>query len=56
MLIQGSNLCLLRLLQWQAGSSPAVAPGKPPREQVYLWLKKKKEEKEGGKKSDGEES
>ena len=26
---QGSNLCLLSLLRWQAGSSPLVLPGKP---------------------------
>jgi len=28
-LIQGSNLCLLRLLHWQMGSLPLVLPGKP---------------------------
>ena len=27
--IQGSNLCLLGLLRWQAGSLPLVPPGKP---------------------------
>ena len=27
---QGSNLCLLCLLHWQAGSLPLVPPGKPP--------------------------
>ena len=26
---QGSNLRFLRLLHWQAGSSPLVPPGKP---------------------------
>ena len=26
---QGSNLCLLCLLHWQAGSLPLVPPGKP---------------------------
>ena len=26
---QGSNVCLLRLLHWQAGSLPLVPPGKP---------------------------
>ena len=26
---QGSNLCLLRHLHWQVGSSPRVPPGKP---------------------------
>ena len=26
---QGSNLCLLRLLHWQAGSLPLAPPGKP---------------------------
>ena len=29
---QGSNLRFLRLLHWQAGSLPLVAPGKP------LWV------------------
>ena len=29
---QGSNLCLLHLLQWQAGSLPLASPGKP------VWL------------------
>ena len=28
-LTQGSNLCLLCLQHWQAGSSPSVPPGKP---------------------------
>ena len=28
-LTQGSNLCLLCLLHWQAGSLPLVPPGKP---------------------------
>ena len=28
-LTQGSNLCLLRLLHWQAGSLPLAPPGKP---------------------------
>ena len=28
-LSQGSNLCLLCLLHWQAGSLPLVPPGKP---------------------------
>ena len=28
-LTQGSNLCFLRLLHWQAGSLPVVASGKP---------------------------
>ena len=27
---QGWNLCLLRLLHWQAGYLPPVSPGKPP--------------------------
>ena len=30
-LTEGSNLRLLRLLRWQAGSSPLVPPGKTPR-------------------------
>ena len=29
-LTQGSNACLLSLLQWQAGSSPLAPAGKPP--------------------------
>ena len=29
-LTQGTNPCLLRLLQWQAGSSPLAPPGKSP--------------------------
>ena len=28
-LTQGSNLCLLCLLNWQAGSLPLALPGKP---------------------------
>ena len=27
--IQGSNLCVLHLLHWQAGSLPLLPPGKP---------------------------
>ena len=31
---QGLNLCLLRLLGWQAGSLPLVPPGKP---NIKVW-------------------
>ena len=33
-LIQGSSLCLLCLLHWQAGSLPLAPPGKP----IYVYL------------------
>ena len=33
--IQGSNLCFLRLLHWQAGSLPLTPPGKPEHTHTY---------------------
>ena len=35
---QGSNLHLLCLLHWQAGSLPLAAPGKPPPEEYWSEL------------------
>ena len=35
LLTQGSNLCLLRLPSWQAGSLPQLAPGKP---SIYTFI------------------
>ena len=35
----GSNLCLLSLLNWLAGSLPLVPPGKPPRARWVCLIK-----------------
>ena len=37
-LTQGSNLCLLNLLHWQAGSLPLAPLGKPPRTCYHMKL------------------
>ena len=38
-LTQGSNLCLLHLLHWQAGSLPLEPPAKPPKGYILPMLK-----------------
>ena len=37
-LTQGLNLCLVCLLDWQAGSLPLVPPGKPGLSWYHLWI------------------
>ena len=39
---QGLNLCLLRLLHWQAGSLPLAPPGKPPTCSQTTWAEREK--------------